>query len=454
MRRWLRRAGIVLLALLAALALLWSGSRLRGPTQVQRHALQLMASSPQPEGRNAFPALWLLPYDVPNAEQEAVAAEDVERMRARLRSTADDPAEVGLIDLRTVAHERYRDLRPSDEDEKLFCRPRERDCLLRVRAAPDVYRALAARNSRLFERIEALSGYDHYRSLLPLRLEVPFPELQHGRALLTRHAVQFVHGEVDAALAGACRDVSTWRRLGGHSDSLVMRMIGIAYSTGAAGLLADMLAELPMDHPLPAGCAAAFEPPPAEELWLCEPMRGEFAYSTGTVSALREADDPASSVLDNLLWPVLLDVEMTRAEMAGSFASFCAPEELQRVAADRAGAGARQEPGLLRLECVGNAVGCILANIAAPAYQPYQLRAQDHGAKLKLVATLLWLRAGGENRRPLAERIDRRPDAYKSPTREVEIAEDGRALRIQLFETGHGGYWQVPLPPDLQEPAS
>src|SRR5690554_6751975 len=69
MRRWLRWIVIVLLAAIALLAVLWSASRLLSPTAEQRRAVEVFEQLPAPRGSNAFPALWLLQWDVPEAEQ-------------------------------------------------------------------------------------------------------------------------------------------------------------------------------------------------------------------------------------------------------------------------------------------------------------------------------------------------------------------------------------------------
>lgn len=453
MARLLRWCLWAVACLLLAAIVLWSVSRLYGATDEQEAALETMRRPWKPDGRNAFVEFWLLPYDVPEAERAAIAAADMQRMAA-LPPLAEATKEDSAPDLGFPSHAegRYASLSPSDTDRELLCKIRKSGCLQRVRADLPAYAALVARNQRLFDRIAALSGYDHYRDLLPPRLDVAFPQFQLGNASLTQHAYAFARGDTDVALEGVCRDLSTWRRLGANSNSLIMRMIGIAYSTDGHGrLLAEMIAELPRDHVLSETCARATAPAMAAELWMCETMRGEFAFSSNAASNLSGTGLRGANPFERTTLFLTFDADMTIADMAQGFAPICAQRELERVAADRHDIESRDVDGWLRLECAGNIAGCILTDIAGPAYDSYLHRAQDQGARLKLLGTLLWLRDHPEDRRPLVVRIADRPQALKSPTRDVEIGRDGRSLRIRQFDAARGEFWEIPLPPYLRE---
>lgn len=230
-----------------------------------------------------------------------------------------------------------------------------------------------------------------------------------------------------------------------------MHMVGIAYSTDGYGqLLAEMLAELPSDHPLPPSCAAAVVPAAAEELRLCTAMRGEFALSSEVMRRSSAQAAVEGSAISRLLTPVLFDVEATLADNAMTFAPACLEEELRRIEADRKDTGWASRRGPGRLQCAGNPVGCILAESVGPAaYSHYALRAQDQGARLKVLATLLWLRQQAGDGRTLESLLAERPPALKSPTREIEVGQDGRSLRIRQFDATRGEYWTIPLPREL-----
>jgi hypothetical protein len=453
MARLLRWCLWVVACLLLAVTTLWSVSRLYGATDEQEAALETMRRPWKPDGRNAFVDVWLLPYDVPEAERAAITAADMRQMAA-LPSFAEATKEDSAPDsgFPSRAEGRYASLSPSDTDQELLCKTREPGCLQRVRTDLPAYTALLARNQRLFDRIAALSGYEHYRDLLPPRIDVAFPQFQLGNASLTQHAYAFARGDTEVALEGVCRDLSTWRRLGANSNSLIMRMIGIAYSTDGHGrLLAEMIAELPRNHALPETCARSTAPATAAELWMCETMRGEFAFSSHAASTVSGAGQHARDPFERATLHLTFDADMTIADMAQHFAPICAQRELERVAADRHAIESRHPDGWLRLECAGNMAGCILADIAGPAYDSYLHRAQDQGARLKLLGTLLWLRDHTEDRRPLAARIADRPKHLKSPTRDIEVGRDGRSLRIRQFDAVRGEFWEIPLPAYLSE---
>ena len=76
---------------------------------------------------------------------------------------------------------------------------------------------------------------------------------------------------------------------------------------------------------------------------------------------------------------------------------------------------------------------------------------QDFGARIELLATLAWLRENADRSDRLEALLGQRPDALKSPTRQVEIGEDGDSLQIRMFEDFDGETWSVPLPSALQE---
>jgi hypothetical protein len=449
MRKALKWTAYGIGACIAIVVVMWSIARLRGPTAEQQAALAAMQAPWTPQGRNVLPVFWQLAYDVPKEAQAGVAAEDLRRMAAAPPPGRgeDGSSTLGLFDYASVASQRYPDLTPTTEDHALFCKPREPACLQRVRADLPRYEALVDRHARLYARIAALADYGHYRSLSPSRMDAQLPPMQLGSAAITQHAVAFVRGNVDAALEGTCRDIATWRRLGANSDALILSMVGIAYSTDGYGrLFAEMLAELPRDHPLPTSCAAAVEPAQVSELHLCQPMRGEFATSSNAIRSIREQAATSQNDADRKFAPLFFDPEATVADMATTFAPACSDDELQRLEADAEHVGWPESRGYGRLECVGNPVGCVLTEIARPAYRDYVLRAQDQGARLKLLSTLLWLRGQDGDGRSLEARLDARPSVMKSPTRDIEVGEDGRSLRIRQFEVRRDEYWTVPLP--------
>ena len=433
--RWLAwtACGVLLLAMAV-----YSIARLRGPADEERAALALLQESPKPPGRNAFAALWLLPHDVPEARLADVLAEDVRRFsRTSAPGTNAELAE----SFTSIAEERYPATR--EPERSLYCKWREPDCLARVRADRSAYSRLLDADAALLARVDALSGYGHVRSAFPPRLDAPIPAYSALAYPLTRHALAFAEGNAGEALNGVCRDLSTARMLIGHGDNLVSSMIGATMLQGNAALFADMLAELPAGHPVPAACKAALAPPRPDEFSACNAMRGEARFAFGAMRDLAAAELSIGSTWQDRLRPVLFDDEKTIARMAPRYAWYCGDEARAAITADLPTRA--PPPRGVNLACAHNIIGCILADVGAPTMDDYQHRLQDAGMRLKATSTLLWLRDGAAND-PLAERLARRPQALRSPRRDLRVSEDGASLSIDLFDTRFGPRWQVPLP--------
>jgi len=128
----------------------------------------------------------------------------------------------------------------------------------------------------------------------------------------------------------------------------------------------------------------------------------------------------------------------------------CAERELERRAADRPDIEQPEASGTSRFACLGNFTGCIMSANTAPAYGSYRIRMQDFGARIELLATLAWLRENADPSDRLDALLDQRPDAFESPTRQVEIGENGDTLRIRMFHDLDGEDWSVPLPEALR----
>lgn len=444
--QWARRLALAALATIAILATLWGLSRALYPTAEQRDALALMQLPAPPPGENAFAAMWTLDRAVPPAEMQQVIQRDAVRV-AEL-PPFPDPDNLDATELVSAA-EQYPDLAPSRQDRDLFCNAERDDCLDKVRQEPSKYRALVERNRELLDRIDALADYDYVRQQLPWHMSASIAVPSNGRLSATRHALWFNEGRVDDALAASCRGIDTWRRLGASGDTLILRLIANSFAVEYHGkLLAEMLAELPLDHPLPPECAPALAPPPPQELSLCTAMRGESELSAEiTGPMLYSMNDWWSSPM---LF-VAYDVEATEAARAQNLAPICAESELERIAADQQPEVESHEvPGIWRLACLGNFIGCTMNSIGASPYASYRIRMQNFGARIKLLATLAWLRENADQTAQLDSLLEKRPEALKSPTRQVEIGEDGDSLQIRMFGELGGETWAVPLPADLR----
>ncbi len=113
--KWAARTLIAFILLTLAA---WTLSRWLGPTDAQEAALATMRELPPLKGKNAFGALWLLPYDAPVSERDKILAEDARRfsaipIRAMDASAADRVFSSSALD-------RYPDQSPSQADLSLF----------------------------------------------------------------------------------------------------------------------------------------------------------------------------------------------------------------------------------------------------------------------------------------------------------------------------------------------
>ncbi len=434
-----------LAALVVLPGLVWGLSRMLGPTAAQEAALAAMEDPPM-TGRNAFGALWLMPYDIPEAQREAVLAEDLRRFRTAGRA---GPGMTSAPVTVSSAEGRYPAVGLPPDAATLFCGG-QGGCLGKVAADRDRYAALVERYAALIDRAEALSAYDHIAHPVGERVvDTILPPYQHGKLPATRHALLFLEGRRDEAFEANCRAIATWRRLGSRSDLLISRLIGVAYAVDVhAVLFAEMLAEVPRDYPLPSACIEAFAPITDDELSLCRAMRGEFRFMQAVLrEARRRGLDGDEGPVTRTLQRLYFDIETTEADRAEDLAWYCSDEARTRMRADLPVSSPAPEKDLFRFQCIANAAGCILAQIAAPSFESYPRRVQDANAKLRLLALLVRLRAETGDARPFAERLRAHAAEVGSAQRRPGLGAGGLTLQLRLFDAQKTEAWRIPLPP-------
>ena len=453
--RVLKWLAIALALLVLGVAAVWLVSRMTGPGAAEREALAMIDTPSTASGRNGFAALYSLSHQVPEAEQAPVLAEDLRRFILAL------PGADGSTPAWTSALQDWPRLGTTAPGDPDWCGLRQAGCLERVRAAPQAYAGLLERDAALLDRAAALAEWDHFHSPFPARFDTPLPAYQPLTRLLTRDAWRFANGDADGALAGACAGVSQGRKLIAGGDSLIGSMVGAALVNANANLLATMLAELPHDHPLPAQCDAAFQLPFATADGACRAMLAEGRFTTGALRTgltTAMATEAASRGLP--VWGIrmFLDPERTAARMAPKFAWYCGEQARELIAQDRPLRDPTPPPSRWSLACTSNPVGCILADIAAPAYADYALRLQDADARLRTISALLWLRERGGAIDAAA--LAQVPAWMQSPSRPLRLDADAGTLGTAVFErprqddSGHDGTWSVPLPGSRLQPSA
>ncbi len=435
------------LSALVIAGVLFAVSRLTTPTADQERALALLKSAQVSGTSNAFNELWLLPWDVPEHEHSALVDQDIARLVGHLAARG------GKLDaeapgFESLAEGRYPKAPDPATDEPALCDLRGDSCLAQVRRSPDAYARLLAGQQALLQRHRRLERHDHYRNLFPPHLLTPIPPMQRMSLPLTAATLDFAQGHTGQALSAICANTAAWRRLGSHSDSLVISMIAAAIVQGNSRGFAQMLAELPLDHPVPESCRDAFTEAPTEVASLCPAMAGEFAMlSAGLHDAMTgNAISQRFGLVADTARVLIYDHERSLAMAARHHAASCSPDVIGQLQADLPAQPAQANaPG--SLACFGNLVGCILVDIAAPAYTPYQHRLQDNVGQIRTVATLLALRDGCRERAvgDCLASMPTNPDT----ARPVTLSADGRSLQIRMYSDRWGPLWSIPLPGDL-----
>lgn len=438
MRRMLRWVGRSILLLVLVVAALFGWYRVRGPSADQRAVLALLEQERRPAGgRNAFPALWFLQYDVPESELEARMAADVAEVHKRLAAGGE-----------TIQFEPAAERLPlPGADDTALCNGRTRDCLKTVGADPAATRAALDKHARVLEHARAIGHYDHVWAQFPADYRAPMaayaPVAQN--LWLSSLALEFVDGRHGTALAGACANAGTWRRLRGGTNSLVNDMTSIVFGDRAMRLFAEMLAALPPDEPVPPVCGEAFRPVAAADVDRCTEFAQEIA---NTRSSMRAAVAAQRTVSDRAIGWLTFDAQQTAALKAEQFAAYCGDAAVRRSLADRAiDAAAIPRPfSSWRPECVANVTGCVLSEMTGSAYVKYDERVLDYAAHLRLAATLLWLRQPRADHAQLRTRFDQRPAELRSAGHISGIDLDQDVLFVENLDPRREQRFELRLP--------
>jgi hypothetical protein len=435
MKRILRWIGVCLLALIVVIVAVFTVYRLRGPSSAQREALALLQKDYRPvQGVNAFPLLWFMRYDVPEDQLDARMAADVEAVRRRLAAG----------EIVTSQESGASPLAEPPIDRADVCEIRAPDCLAKVAANTAAVRTLLASHSVTLARARKFARSDYYWNEFPAdhRFIVFASPGDAQRLWLSAFALQYVEGDHAGALAATCSNLSAWRRMAPGTNSLLGRMLAISHGDGGIRLIADMLAGLRAGETVPAECAAALQPITAADVDRCAQMAGEFAFT---------ANELSQTAVENVRKPwwdraqvwLFFDERQSAAWRAEDFAAYCGKRAIARMLIDEPARSERARPITQRLECVSSLIGCVLADIAAPAYADYDARTLDFAAHLRLAATLLWLREHPEG--PVSERFERRPESLRSAKHASGVDESLGMLYVDNLHTRPEARFELPV---------
>jgi hypothetical protein len=416
------------------LVIAWGAAVVSGvlarPTAEQSAALNvLLAPLPSPGERNAYAALWLSPWDVPQQDQAKVMDDDIAAW-GRYRERQVEGAK-----FESTAKGKYPDVaRPAGKDAQL-CLPWDASCLDVVRADPAAVRAILGRYAVLARQSRDLAQFDHFRMLLPWTLDAPLPSFSgYSQVELGAAALKAVEGDSMAALADTCRFAATWRRLRAHSDALIADMIGVAYVSGASRLAAEILAEMPAGTAWPAECDSALAPLADSELDQCTQMRSEFG---GVEDAIvhPETLDPE---VQTFWYRSLINSHRLAAAIAPAYSRFCgmaAPRDRMPPLDASTSQCTVQLWTFDPFGCAAQADGL------PPDLSRYHNRLLDLDARLKALQTARWLRT-----HPTGIDLATRPTTLQTPVQPMTLSADGRQLAVTLLdENAQRNEWSIPV---------
>ncbi len=424
-RRTLAWLGIASLAMVSLFLVNLVAHRWLGPGASHAAALALLAfpNDTRADDGNVFALMWTMRHAVPDSQIESIAAEDVREAEARL---ADGRPLAGLVaDVRPL-------LEAPDDNDPGLCPSRERGCLTHVRADHEAARSLVAKHGRWIQRMARLEGKDYYRLELPMTIELllthPGPA---QRIRLSALALRWSEGDRHAALSDACRNAGAWRRLRHDTNLLIASMLTVAYLESRLDPVAHMLAELPDADAVAAECRVALAPIDKRDVSICSEMRSEFAFMQNSLKGLADARQHESlgdAIANAVFVPLIYSDEQHAAWFSPTYAVAGTELAQEEGLADRP--IITLAPEISPTRCASALANSILAHAAMSDFREHHERLLDSAARLRLAATVLWLRDTRENPRNVAGRFAERPDVLRSATRASGIDADGRSIWV------------------------
>lgn len=410
-------------ALLVVLFAAFAWGRLRPPSPAQKAALDVLQKDTRPaQGRNAYPAMWFVGFDVPADRLDAAYAKDGERIAAWYQSFDPSKSAPPIPGPRAD----FPALPPlSLQEHKALCGVHDPDCLTKARAHNDALHALITRHAKLLANDQALGHFDYAWDDMPKSPLGPMPPFNAATGLWqTAIALDFVDGRQAQALDGACTQVATLRKLHAHSNTIVATLMLAARVRGAVMLFAQMLSEVPADLPLPSSCATAFAPLTVDDVDLCPSIQSEYAslasaFAIGVEKPWYEQ------------WS--FSAAATKRMMAPSYAKTCDATLAKKVLADEAVSITRLPLSFDAFDTIANSAGVVLAHIPIDDFNTLFARQQDMAATLRMGALLIWLRENHNNGQTVPQQLAARPAWMRfGSDRGVVANPDGHGLTMKL----------------------
>lgn len=390
------------LACLFALPFVWGALSLTvrslPPSAQQVVAMPSLSESPAGAGENAFAAVFLLPFDIPEAEQGTIWHE-TERALDVFHQQVLDGGQPDPKQVQADLGDRYPrvDLQPLPPTN---CGQGSGSCLAEGAGLDPILLERLRGAKELHKRLDALHRYGHYRPKRQLFFADSWPEglsrVPAIRADLLLAADAFRSGRTADALARTCRQHTSARRFAQQADLVLTRVIEQYALRASAALVAEMLAELPLAEPIPADCEVLREQPRRSLTAICAAIGGEYAFSRDMVIESLRRDGEQKGFVGRLFYQLMLSDELTERWLADKLGWARNGEILARMEAD--------DPGLESLlqtwdsevslpQCLAAPGSCLIMREVDPhAFQSYALRSVDDVAASRSLSALLRLR--------------------------------------------------------------
>jgi hypothetical protein len=242
-----------------------------------------LQATPEVDGANGYYALWALGADA----TADVLAEGKDFVR-----WYNDSASAGTLTSAALEERqgRLHKLKVSREPEQ-WCDWRKKPCLQALSAHEQEIRDFATDHQVLMDRYRALSGYPHFRETLVADLADPYPPYRDLKNLAIAQsalaALDVKEHRYETAIALLDRQISFWRALLAHSDSLLSKMIAEAQIKRDYQLLAEAAEHDPrFARAAGRSVRAVFVPLTPQELDLSRAVRSEFQAAAACFSRL------------------------------------------------------------------------------------------------------------------------------------------------------------------------
>ncbi len=460
MRGLLLAAGALLLICIVLLVAVWRVRR-APPDPAVAALTARWEAPPEAAGPNAFEHLWLIEWDIPESERAAVAAEDRRRALARKEALPHSAAESTPPPVLARGADGRYPRWPLESLPQLDCGGGQAACLDglaaidaeawgRLDGAPGLGARLAAVHESGHLRVDDALHFATYVAVMRERTGA-------SRVVLAMAARAFRAGSSEQGLGMACRELATARRFAEGSIHLISRLIESSRIREAAHLTADLLAEYPVNAPLPAECEVLSAPLKATSVSLCTAVGGEYR-------SLRQTLESAFSGGVSDLWPaesgepsrLLFDVDLSLQWRARALSWACDEEVVALMQSGNPAVIRRvrewpEDPPML--QCLANPAGCTLDGFSRPDLSPYVERVMEEAAALRMLAVLAELRPKLAEGLSIEEALAQRkpPETVVEPRLGLQgqaLAWDGPPPKRAL------GLWPVPASRLLRQPAA